>query len=239
MLSYDEIVSLGYNCEVSFRIEDYFGTINAMPFSWSYILNREKFPEVLRQPDKIMSKEISILDDHMIKCSETDIKFHPRYSILPQYGSFTDKQFQEAIKELKERVYHLVAKYKELCNSDKHTLFVMKVEDYGDEQNVTFINEIKKALDEVYVSGNYKLAIAMIENGITENIRFLESEKLKVYPFKKFSNKKRTNISGDMKSWYSLFKNETNVSSDCFYKNVWKRRVHWLSETFLRKLGIK
>ena len=29
---FDRVVSLGYNCEVSFRIEDYYGSIDAMPF---------------------------------------------------------------------------------------------------------------------------------------------------------------------------------------------------------------
>ena len=128
---YDKVVSLGYNCEVSFRIEDYFGAIDAMPFSWSFTLNRDKFADAMRAPENLLSEGITVRDDHMLMCNRYELKFHPRYSIFPQFGEYTEEQLQEATAELKERVKHLAEKFNNLCKSDLKTLFVMKVEDKG------------------------------------------------------------------------------------------------------------
>ena len=46
-MKYDVVAGLGYNCEISFRLENFYGHINAFPFSWSYVLEREYFPKVL------------------------------------------------------------------------------------------------------------------------------------------------------------------------------------------------
>ena len=53
-MQFQNIVSLGYNCEVSFRIEDFtHEKINSYPFSWSYISDHKKFLEALQNLDDV------------------------------------------------------------------------------------------------------------------------------------------------------------------------------------------
>lgn len=238
MEKFDEIISLGYNCEVSFRIEDFFGKINPMPFSWSYILDRSKFPEVLRNCTTILSRGESLCEDHMVKCNLYDIKFHPRYSILPQFGAYTEEQYQSAVNELRDRVAHLTEKFVTLCHSDKQTLFVMKVEDYGNEENVSYVRAVVDALNEVYISQNFMLAVFMQTTGITQELKNLESNRLKIFGLKKFAPKKHTNTMGDVKGWYRAFCELTREKEKKYFRRVNKRRWDWFWGTVARKLHL-
>lgn len=58
-IKYDHIISLGYNCEVSFRIKDFFGKLESYPFTWVYINNQiPQFVDVLKNFDKLLLKKI-------------------------------------------------------------------------------------------------------------------------------------------------------------------------------------
>ena len=46
------IVSLGYNCEISFRIEDYYGKLDSYLFSWSFEDSRKGFIKALEKLKK-------------------------------------------------------------------------------------------------------------------------------------------------------------------------------------------
>ena len=237
---YDKVVSLGYNCEVSFRIEDYFGAIDAMPFSWSFTLNRDKFADAMRAPENLLSEGITVRDDHMLMCNRYELKFHPRYSIFPQFGEYTEEQLQEATAELKERVKHLAEKFNNLCKSDLKTLFVMKVEDKGTGDNKKYIESVLEALKSKYVSGKYTLAVVMLEGTLNEEILSLASEQVKFFSVKKFAPIKHTNIMGDIKGWKYIFSvlEPGRAVNNKFYANVNARRRKWFFETLKRKLKI-
>ena len=145
---YDVIASLGYNCEISFRLENYFGSINALPFSWSFVLKRETFPQTLAEIDRLFTGEVELLEDHMILCKNCNIKFHPRYDVLLREGNVSEESFQEAVKELRQRVAHLRDKWKALLLGDKKSLFFMKVENKGESSNISYIKEVYQALEE-------------------------------------------------------------------------------------------
>ena len=234
---YDEIVSLGYNCEVSFRIEDYLGKhVNAMPFSWSFVVNRNKFLDALKDTASIFSEEDFLCDDRMIMCKKYELKFHPRYSVLPRTGEYSEEQYKEALVEVKARVKHLSEKFVDLCNSNKKTLFVMKVEDKGNADNIAYIKEIGDILSNIYISGNYMLAIAMVKSAVTQDVLALQNDKIKIFPLKKFAPKKFTNILGDIRSWYKLFYCMTGEKSPKFYRRIYKRRYDWGISVIKRKL---
>lgn len=239
MDKFDEVVSLGYNCEVSFRIEDYFGNLNAMLFSWSYVLDRDKFPDILRKSSQIFSEGEILCEDHMVKCRWSELKFHPRYSVLPKVGAFTEEQYKEAVQELHSRVNHLSNKFCELCKSEKRTLFVIKLEDKGNEANIRFLKAVKDALDGVYVSRNYVLAVVTLKATVTSELSALQDNKLRVFTVKRFAPQKHTNIMGDVKGWYRMFYAMTGVASKNYFRCVRKRRCVWLKDTVYRRLHIK
>lgn len=236
---FDEVVSLGYNCEISFRIEDYFGTLNAMLFSWSLVLDRNNFPDVLRNSSHVFSEGETLCEDHMIKCKWSGIKFHPRYSVLPKVGEFKEEQYREAVQELHSRVEHLSEKFRELCRSDKRTLFVIKLEDKGNEDNIRFLKAVTDALDAIYVSRNYVLAVVTLKETLTPELTAMQGDKIRVFSLKKFAPQKHTNIMGDVRGWYRLFYTITGTGSANYYRNIRARRWTWFKETVCRKFHLK
>ena len=47
------LVSLGYNCEVSFRLEDYYGKLDSYLFSWSFEDSRSGFIKALENMEDV------------------------------------------------------------------------------------------------------------------------------------------------------------------------------------------
>ena len=235
---YDNIVSLGYNCEVSFRIEDYFGSLNAMPFSWSYTLDRDRFAGAIRAPKEIFSEGMRVNDDHMLVCNRFELKFHPRYSILPQYGDYTQEQADEAYEELCGRIGHLTDKFVKLCAGDESTLFVMKVEDKGTEDNIKYIESVLAALTDVYRSGKFMLVAVPEKQAMNDELKKLENEHLKVFSVTKFAPRKHTNTMGDIAGWERIFRTMSGAGSASYRKNVRARRIEWVIDTVCRKLHI-
>ena len=137
-------------------------------------MNRDRFADAMKNPGELLSEGITVRDDHMLMCNKFELKFHPRYSIFPQFSDYTQEQLDEATKELKERVHHLADKFEKLCNSDLNTLFVMKVEDKGTESNCKYIAEVFETLKEKYKSGKFTLAVVMLNESVNDTVRALE-----------------------------------------------------------------
>ena len=74
---FENIVSLGYNCEVSFRIEDFTGEgIDSYPFSWAYVNDSEHFITCLWELDGLLSGKIEVLPWGMFLDKKYQIAFH-------------------------------------------------------------------------------------------------------------------------------------------------------------------
>lgn len=236
---YDVITSLGYNCEVSFRLENYFERINAMPFSWSFELNRDLFVEVLDNIDDLFTGEVKLWEDQMICDLKYQIKFHPRYDILRKYGEPTEETYAECVAELKARVEHLKEKYKKLLVSGQSTLFIMKVEDKGEEDNIAYVKKVMDILQRNYISGRYTLAAVFEEQAATDAMKALEKAYgencLRICTLKKFAPKKHTDTMGDTAGWKRILRELTGQESDGYSKRLFQRRKHWLEEVLKKK----
>lgn len=236
---YDVITSLGYNCEVSFRLENYFERINAMPFSWSFELNRDLFAEVLDNIDDLFTGEVKLWDDQMICDIKYQIKYHPRYDILRKYGEPTEETYAECVEELRGRVGHLKEKYKKLLVSGQSTLFIMKVEDKGEEDNIAYVKKIMDVLQRNYISGRYTLAAVFEEQAATGAVKALENiygeNCLRICTLKKFAPKKHTDTMGDTAGWKRILSELTGEESDGYDKRLFQRRKHWLKEVLKNK----
>ena len=236
---YDVITSLGYNCEVSFRLENYFEKINAMPFSWSFELDRDLFLEVLDNIDDLFSGEVKLWEDQMICDLKYQIKFHPRYDILRKYGEPTEETYAECVAELKARVEHLKEKYKKLLVSGQSTLFIMKVEDKGEEDNIAYVKKVMDVLQRNYISGRYTLAAVFEEWAATGAVKALENDYadncLRICTLKKFAPKKHTDTMGDTAGWKRILRELTEEESDGYDRRLFQRRKHWLEEVLKNK----
>lgn len=222
MIKTDRIISLGYNCEISFRLEDYFTDLDSYLFSWSYECDRDLFVEALKNIDDVFSGSVSLQEDHMFKCDKYNIKFHPRYDILPKVGDVTEEQIKEALNELESRIAHLKMKTKSMLQDSEQKIFLMKVEDKGCEDNILFINKIYGALKE-QAGGNFILTAILEKDTCNAEIKALEKEGLKIRNLKKFANAKHTDIAGDISGWNKII-SECAVSNSKVFKNNLKKR---------------
>lgn len=236
-INYDVVTSLGYNCEISFRIEDYIGKIVAMPFSWSFVVDRNYFAKAIENMEDLFTGDVTVTDNHMFMCEKYKIKFHPRYSIFPQYGEYTEQQKEDALNELKSRIEHLKGSFVELCKSGKNTLFILKVEDKGDEDNAEFIKSVDEVISKRY-TGKYSIAVVMLKGCVGDAVRSMESDRIEIFELKKFAPQKHTNIMGDVLGWYKMFSKVIGIKNH-FYQSVWKRRWKWFWDTACKKLRIK
>lgn len=235
---FNVITSLGYNCEISFRLENYFGSINAMPFSWSFELEREAFVQTLADMERLFAGDVELLEDNMILCKNCQIKFHPRYDVLLQEGAPTEESTKKAVEELRQRVSHLKDKWKKLVESDESAVFLMKVENKGEAENLEYIKAVYQTLQEKYLSGKFTLLVLLEREAATEKIRNLESEKLKVRTLKCFAPKKHTDTMGDVWGWWRILNELTGEKNWKYFSRLWKKRINWFAEVVKKHLGI-
>lgn len=235
---FDVVMSLGYNCEISFRLENFFGKIDAMPFSWSYVLDRDFFPKVLGDIDLLFTGDLSLQEDNMIKCENTQIKFHPRYDILLENGEVSPESYKKAVEELQGRVAHLKEKFVNVLNSDKRTLFLLKVEDKGAENNIAFIQSVVSVMKEKYKSGNFLIVALLEQQAFTEELRGLENDVLKIRSLKKFAPRKHTDTMGDVAGWKKVLVEFTGEKGEGYYKRLYQKRIKWFVAVLKKRLHL-
>lgn len=216
-------VSLGYNCEISFRIEDYFGELDSYLFSWSFEDSRRGFVNALKNLEDVFTGELELCPNHMILDKKYQMRFHPRYDILPKTGETTDEQYEKAVDELKSRIDHLKTKTLDLFNSGREVVFIMKVEGRPAEKNIQYLKVVRSVLDG-YQAMPYKLIAVFEKKAVNDDILALEDEKLKIRSIRNFAPLNHTDIMGDVSGWHKIFKEFAPLEKDVFSANVFKRR---------------
>lgn len=220
------ILSLGYNCEISFRIEDYFGRIDAYLFSWSFEEDRTLFLDALEHIDNIFNVNVNLRDDHMFADEVYKIKFHPRYEILPKVGSYSHKQYIEALDELTSRLNHLKDKTQQTFLSKNDIIFLIKIEDLGEESNYNYILALYNILSKVVVYKNFKLVCIFEKKAILKRINELTAslKGLRIRTVKRFAPVKHTDICGDIRGWYKILREFMPIEKTNYFKNIFLRR---------------
>lgn len=226
---FDEVVSLGYNCEVSFRIENALGELNSMPFSWAYILDRDLFLEALENPKEIFQNEVSVCRDPrvntMIQCDKYKICFHPRAEYVDADGTIIENTFREACDELRSRVAHLTDKFEKLLQSEKRTLFLVGVTENGKTTDAEFIKKLYQYLCAKYVSKNFLLVAVIPKKRMNKELFSLESDRLKIRTIKRFGTQRCNDISTDASGWSKIFGEFLGKEyKKSFLKNLGKHR---------------
>lgn len=224
MSKFDNIVGIGYNCEISFRIRNYFGKIDSQLFSWAYVYDREKFLDAFEYPEKIYSGDMILKDNGMFECGVTKLSFHPRHEILEDGSRDEEERIQWCKDELKQRVEHLKKKHKTLLSGDRNTLFLLKVKPDTEEQDIEFIKNVYELIHNMYHSGRFMLVVLFPEKRVTEAIRELETEKLKVRTLRWFPPQKHTDIASDSRRWAQIFYEFCGGNKKEFFRRERKQR---------------
>lgn len=130
---FEKIVSLGYNCEVSFRIEQYLGRqIDSYPLSWAYVSGQDKMDRALEQSANgtLLLGHYTVNASDMFHFDEANISFHSKAEDkqllrLPD-GSTNYPEAEKALAEMRQRFGHLEEKFGRLFVEGPSTLFLLK-----------------------------------------------------------------------------------------------------------------
>lgn len=242
MKAYDEVISLGYNCEISFRIRDYYGRLCSWPFSWTYILDRDSFIMALNNLDAIFQGEVCVCQDprvnSMIECGKYHICFHPRGEYVASDGSIPVETYPEAVGELRQRVSYLVEKFKAaVSDKNKNYVFFVGLTDNGKTSDKEFIINLEKALNRLCQNKNYTLVVVVPRKRYSKELELLNTNKVKIRKIRKFGTQKCNDISTDMFGWGRIFREflgKDNIWS--FYYRLQKHRLERITSAVKKRI---
>ncbi len=231
MSKFDAVVSLGYNCEISFRIEDYFGKLESWPFSWTYVLDKERFLKYFDDLHTIFNKSVSYCTDprvnSMIQCDESLICFHYRAEFEENDGSVSEAIFPKAVEELRSRISHLMDKFEGLLNDkNRRTLFIVGLTDNGTMKDADFLAALNELLQKKCANKEYVLVAAVPRERWSKELTSLESENVKIRQIRSFGTQRCNDISTDMFGWGKIFGEFLGPKVPiAFYYRLSRRRI--------------
>lgn len=117
MKKYGHIISLGYNCEVSFQFFLKYHFVESSLFAWVNCQDCSHMIEALKNLDRLTSKGFKA-DGFMYCDLATGIAFHAK-----EDKGESDKEKQQ---ELKSRILHLKEKFLKTASDGKENLYIFK-----------------------------------------------------------------------------------------------------------------
>ena len=243
-LSFDHYVSLGYNCEVSYRIQEYLGVpIDSYPFTWAYVHDLRLLPEALSDPANVLQQDMYAEgNSDMFRAEKCQISFHVRASkqdLFRQDGTLREEVANPALEELRARYAHLCFKWEVLCNTDERTLFVIKA--CGEDWCSDAMRGVLRSLSESYYcdDGGFRLLI------VCERAYF-DEERAKTFQngddrilfaaVESFAADSQTDTGGDIAGWMRALEYADRESAGYFsFKNKERNRANRAKESGLDK----
>ena len=126
---FDHIISLGYNCETSFKALKYFRFEEAGLFNWSYSHSINELINALNNFDSICTGDFEY-PNPLWECKNTHIRFHGKANIqLYMEQPVSEEIIESDRKELVERMAYLKEKFLNFIRNDSSKLFVYKIRD--------------------------------------------------------------------------------------------------------------
>ena len=128
---FNNIISLGVNCENTFVIQDLFGNIDSTLFTWAFIEDPFMLSEYIANPDILFTDGMTLIPSKMFMCNRTRFVFHSRMQkedhIFDTKEELPIDTLREAEEEVRARVEHLADKFWNRINSEDRNLFVIKL----------------------------------------------------------------------------------------------------------------
>lgn len=215
---YDNVVSLGYNCEVAYRIKDSFD-LPSYPFSWVYIYDLKRFSELLYNLDDVFNSESEIFPWGMILYKKYQISFHivgdaEKPLLFLENGELNKEFTDQKLIDLKSRYFHMVDKFKNLLKSHKKTLFVIKLKDDQALKDFPLVYNFFKQNYQIGRGGKFKILIVMEEKYKSRNnIKVIKKCKNAVIKYiTNFADDGDTLYGGDHIGWQTAFKSLVKTS---------------------------
>ena len=219
---FDHIISLGYNCEVSFRIVEYLGgKTESFPLSWVYIKDQSNTVFILDHLSAITEAQRFpfVSQSGMFLVEELNIAVHSH--VRPQHPGAPESAFlDEASKEIRSRFAHLNEKWKDVLAGNDSVLFLLKLQDWrGQEKCAELIKELNAWLSSEFKSGKYLLVCFTAQRENYEHIcqdKVIQSlSKVRVNYIRFFAPDENTKDGGDRVSWLEAIDRWYHCSDSC------------------------
>ena len=203
---YDNIVILGYNCEVAYRFFKQYKFVDSSLFAWSYV-TFEQLKFFLENPDKVANGDF-FLEHGMFTCKNSGISFHGRTDLtaITDVSKIDNDVLENEKAELRSRIAYLKEKFYRYCSNGKNTLFIRKISSKEAENiNLTDnINWLYQKLSSI-CSNDFKL-ILVCEKRFSEKLQ-LQNTKIIVKTVEKYSPDENVTDkkAGDKFGWRLIF----------------------------------
>jgi hypothetical protein len=207
---YDAICSLGYNCEISFRLEDLcVWGIDSYLFSWANIKDNNKFLLAIDNLEDLYSEEYGLQPNGMALSPKYSIAFHLRrnkYKFLNSDKTINNGELNLALKELQSRLKYLGKKTEKIF-SKKSCAFVIKLK--SGQEHYVFLKELYNFISYKMKKKKFKL-ICVFEAGYKkeelERIKALENDNFVIEIVNEFAADFDTKNTGDIIGWHKILK---------------------------------
>ena len=203
-MQYDNVISLGTNCEVSFRCANYYKDYSTFPFSWVQINDLDKFLLALDDLEG-MYKGSYHFDKDLIVFEKYNIGFHLRNKNGEMINSYKEiESLDYSLKELDSRMKHLIDKW-DSAKKDKNAFiqyFVTK-----NHNNIhNYITNLYNTLDSIF--NDFTLFI-VVKKEIYRNVKIKKQHNIHIHYVRKCP--KREEISNpkysDRVKWLLILRN--------------------------------
>ncbi len=206
------IYSLGMNCEVTYQIERFFGTIDSCLFSWAFVLDDNLFLEAIKNINDIFEHDVHfhMPSADMFIDEKYQITFHGRTNKQEMFNEEDQiidmNKYNDAIAELTSRIDHLKTKWKKQTSCEDKTVFIKKLwwPDYNAQTDrkriISYIEDFYNTFDSI-TSGDYLLCIVIEDSNCSSEIKKLESDRLWIRTVDFFSPIDNTQFGADDSSW--------------------------------------
>ncbi len=219
---FDCIVSLGYNCEVSFRIEDYIGRhLDSYPLSWAYIHDQSKTSDIIEHLDDMLSGETTVnIRSGMIWCGKLNVSFHTKISHSSLTEDNKEQYVKKALPEMKARFSYLRKKFNELFQSNKSTLFVLKCQEINKYDSIIqYLDKLEKKISDKYLSGKFFLLVVTDDRNLYNMLKTVKSNNRGCSLISGFADDADTKCGGDIEGWLETL-NYFNHIKDITYNEL-------------------
>lgn len=220
--NYNDVISFGYNCEVSQRLCDIFkkNQFEHYLYTWSYENDRDLFIASLNNLTNFAQGNYSILafkgtgGGGSIIHETYKISFHSRYKYKDLFNDDNSptENTTLAIDELKSRVNHLALKLEQVFHSEKKVLFIIKLKYKNINDDINFVHQLNETLKNKFTNpkAQYKLLVVLSKQDYPKKmIKQLIKQKNENVDFgiiSSFSLDSYTDVGGDILGWYRLLK---------------------------------
>jgi hypothetical protein len=209
---FDNIISLGVNCENTFVIQELFGNADSNLFTWAFVEDPFMLPEYMTDPDILFADGMTPTPSKMFKCNRTKFVFHSKMQkeehIFDGNKELTIDKLKEAEAEVHSRVEHLEGKFWNRIHSEDRNLFVIKLFSHEEHKNKipNLLAELMDLLDKKCLNKNFML-MCVLEDGYEQSIeQEVKDNRLVIRRIRRFAHWTSTD-KFDKKAWKEIYKN--------------------------------